>query len=188
MSKTGLLLTKPLLQDPIPHSSNARVSMKALTFVLVLATGSGFMVLLSSVVRFSSKGVRDTEVRKAAINMAWERMQQVPARYSTQSARVHQLIQQPGLLQQASTWQFTQPARIWQFMKPARSWQSMQPLRISQSTKLARATVTYADQAGGDETGTIMRFNMERGYGFITPSSGGDNVFFSQEQFALGYR
>ena len=39
------------------------------------------------------------------------------------------------------------------------------------------------------ETGTVKRFNKIKGYGFITPDKGGDEVFvhFSQIQLA-GYK
>jgi len=42
------------------------------------------------------------------------------------------------------------------------------------------------DQAGGRQQGVVKWFNTEKGYGYIDPAEGGDQVFFSYSSVAGG--
>eukprot|EP00747_Dinoflagellata_sp_TGD_P172826 gnl/TRDRNA2_/TRDRNA2_210163_c0_seq1.p1 gnl/TRDRNA2_/TRDRNA2_210163_c0~~gnl/TRDRNA2_/TRDRNA2_210163_c0_seq1.p1 ORF type:complete len:289 (+),score=51.39 gnl/TRDRNA2_/TRDRNA2_210163_c0_seq1:83-949(+) len=71
---------------------------------------------------------------------------------------------QPATAQQsARTGQFTQATMVLRSMQPARAKQSMQTLR--------------AEKAAAASEGLIRVWRTDRGFGYIVPSAGGDDIF-----------
>eukprot|EP00747_Dinoflagellata_sp_TGD_P165299 gnl/TRDRNA2_/TRDRNA2_186387_c0_seq1.p1 gnl/TRDRNA2_/TRDRNA2_186387_c0~~gnl/TRDRNA2_/TRDRNA2_186387_c0_seq1.p1 ORF type:complete len:679 (+),score=148.87 gnl/TRDRNA2_/TRDRNA2_186387_c0_seq1:65-2101(+) len=161
MTLPSPVLTEPMLQGAVPRSAYKR---KALV-LLSLLVGMGMAVLL----RIHQNG---QHVDKSAVNMAAQYMQPVKARNFMPMLRVSQPMLPSRFhqsLPSAKSLQFIQPSQIWQYLQP-----KLQPLRADVAE--SDTAQGYGDGAN-EQTGVLMRWNYERGFGFIAPEEGGEDLF-----------
>lgn len=147
--------------------------MKVLA-TLSLITGIGFVVLCISGWTEQSQTVNE----ESPMTMAWHQMQ--PAR-----------AQQARQIQPIKVGQFMQAARPWIFpfkaMPPAdvSRAQHLTPQASSgESAVMAPQQAAAADNVEAEpaedanlESGAIARWNIKKGFGFIQPEGGGDDLF-----------
>jgi len=203
MRDGSLALGEPLLQEASPCI--VRCGGKVLT-LLSLILGLSSTVLLSLVAWTSGDSVQesqDASAQKGAITMparAQHSMQPARAAHFSQPARAQQFMQPARI--EAMAWQPMQSLGVWQSTQPIRDTivraddddfddlfgdMDMEGFKKKARQEYAEENKDMVvqmptpkgatDSEGSDNTGTIARWNIERGFGFIRKDSGGDDLF-----------
>lgn len=178
MTSSDHALAEPMLQQTV--SRGARPSGKALT-VAFLIVGLGFAAFVTM-----QEPAQETAVDLAALSVPGAAAA-VPRAKSTwamspSQPRVQQFPQPASAWPQfKQLWQpVMQPVRQFSGMLPARMW----PAKASEGEEAPVAeeseTADEGDEdagEGGTVKGTMLRWNTQRGFGFIKPDAGGEDIF-----------
>lgn len=178
-----MIVAEPILQEACSRSDHC--GRKVVTLIALLV-GLSFTVL-----RCSEPFGQDATVQKPATTMALN-LQMARAQQSMKLARAQQFLQPVEALQWTQlartlpsmhSRQSMHSERPWLPMQATSIWHSVQPQRDRYFMQQVRALETAEEAADEDgpmaplETGQIKKWNADRGFGFIKPSEGGDDIF-----------